>query len=230
MASQLSQYRRLDTPVPFADVDGLIAFLGNYRSSNNFFFQEVRYQDNPGVFLDLKTQIDSLQPKKPSATMIQQDHTHLYSPQKQVRLRTITQHSIHQDTHVMYAPQQVAKKRIDTHTVFQQDTNHFYSVHRTAPDPVYSLGNPDDGPRGRIALYKNGTLIAGSEFQFLPSPLNHPQNLLSVSPGPNEVYPRTTLVRTVTSTRAAAGAEAGQMVSSKAYLSIHKPGALPSGE
>ena len=31
MTAQLSEYRRLDTPVPFADVDGLIAFLGNYK-------------------------------------------------------------------------------------------------------------------------------------------------------------------------------------------------------
>ena len=38
VAAQLSEnpgYRRLDTPVPFADVDGLIAFLGNYREINN---------------------------------------------------------------------------------------------------------------------------------------------------------------------------------------------------
>ena len=85
----------------------------------------MRYQNSPGVFLDLKTQIDSLQPKKPAATVIQQDHTHLYSPQKQVRLRRVTQHSIHQDTHVMYAPQQVVKKRIDTHTVFSRTRTTF---------------------------------------------------------------------------------------------------------
>ena len=80
IAAQLSQYRRLDVPVPLAEVDDLFSYLANYRLINNFFFQEVRYQDAPGVFLDLKTKIDSLTTSKEAQTVIQQDHTHFYVP------------------------------------------------------------------------------------------------------------------------------------------------------
>ena len=40
IAAQLLQYRRLDVPVPLAEVDGLLSFLSsNYRLINNFFFK-----------------------------------------------------------------------------------------------------------------------------------------------------------------------------------------------
>ena len=38
IAAQLLQYRRLDVPVPLAEVDGLFACLNKYRQINNFFF------------------------------------------------------------------------------------------------------------------------------------------------------------------------------------------------
>ena len=113
IAAQLLQYRRLDVPVPLAEVDGLLAFLSsNYRLINNFFFQEVRYQDAPGVFLDLKTKIDSLTTSKEAQTVIQQDHTHFYAPQKQVRVRRVTQNHLQLDTHVMFSPQQEVRELI----------------------------------------------------------------------------------------------------------------------
>ena len=119
IAAQLSQYRRLDVPVPLAEVDGLFSYLATYRLISTFFFQEVRCQDAPGVFLDLKTKINNLTPSREAQTVIQQDHTHFYAPQKQVRVRKVTQNHLQLDTHVMFSPQQVVRKRIDTHTLLQ---------------------------------------------------------------------------------------------------------------
>ena len=77
LAAQLAQYRRLDTLVPFSEIAGLTAFLSNYRLLSNLSFEQVLYKDSPGVFLDLKTKIDALQPRKQSTQLIQQDHTQL---------------------------------------------------------------------------------------------------------------------------------------------------------
>ena len=45
LASQLSNYRRLDTLVPFSEVDGLTLFLTNYRLLTNLSFDQVLYKD-----------------------------------------------------------------------------------------------------------------------------------------------------------------------------------------
>ena len=50
LAVQLSNYRRIDTLVPFSEVDGLTLFLSNYRLLTNFSFDQVLYKDSPGVF------------------------------------------------------------------------------------------------------------------------------------------------------------------------------------
>lgn len=189
LASQLAQYRRLDTLVPFSEVDGLQLFLNNYRLLGNLSFEQVLYKDSPGVFLDLKTKIDALQPRKQATQLIQQDHTHLYQP-KQTRVRRVSNTQLFQDTYQTYSPS-ITRQYLSTNTQLFSDTYHWYNVSRTAPDPVYSLGNPDSaGNKGRIALYKNGSLVPGSEFQFLPTPVAHAHNLLSVTPGPapNEFY------------------------------------------
>ena len=104
IASRLSQYRRLDTLVPFADVEGLTDFLTNYRLLTSNACNQVLYLDSPGVFLDQKTKLDSLQPKKEATTLVQQDILTFITPQKLVRMRRITQNSVRLDTHVMYAP------------------------------------------------------------------------------------------------------------------------------
>ena len=49
LAAQLLQYRRLDVPVPLAEVDGLLAFLSsNYRLINKFSFKKSGTRVRPG--------------------------------------------------------------------------------------------------------------------------------------------------------------------------------------
>ena len=103
LASQLAQYRRLDTLVPFSEVDGLQLYLSNYRLLSQLSFEQVLYKDSPGVFLDLKTKIDSLQPRKQPTSLIQQDHTHFYQPQ-QTPVRRVSNTQLLQDTYQTCSP------------------------------------------------------------------------------------------------------------------------------
>lgn len=68
----------------------------------------------------------------------------------------------------------------------QNDIYYKYNVTKVAAEPVYTSGNPDFYNKGRIGLYKDGTLI--STLQLPPTPLAHAYNLLSVTPGPGEHY------------------------------------------
>ena len=62
VGNELALYRHLATPIPFQDVSGLMAFLANYRLLSQNQFESLEYRDSPGVYLDLKTKIDSISP------------------------------------------------------------------------------------------------------------------------------------------------------------------------
>lgn len=165
IAQLLANYRLISSPLDFNDFDPpLSLMLSNYRLLTNQTFSSLvtdslSFLDGPNTRVDLKAKFDDLELTAARRAPVQLFTEQNYSWQPQVA-KTV--------------------KRYDTRQAIVQDVAYYYNITRTR-DPVYSLGNPDDteGYKGRIALYKDGEQV--SVLQFMPTPLAHAYNLLSVT-------------------------------------------------
>ena len=111
VGNQLALYRPLATPIPIHDVSGLLLYLTNYRTLGNAFYDSVNYQDAPGVYIDLKTKIDSMQGHRHAAAQqILSEQYHYYAPQITKR-RPVTEQQPNVENEFVYAPQAGTKKR-----------------------------------------------------------------------------------------------------------------------
>ena len=184
----VEERRRKDELIPVGDISGLAGFLYPWRMKADL-YHDILFLREGDAFANLIQRIQGLTPRTNGFQTITQQHEHIFRPTINRVARNYIQ-TIREGAHQhIWAPETISKTFQSRRTVQEVHTEHSHHVTiKRVGSGNLTLGNPDDGPRGRIALYSNGSLIPGSEFQFLPSPLNHPQNLLSVSPGPNEVY------------------------------------------
>ena len=184
----VEERRRKDERIPVGDISGLAGFLYPWRMKADL-YHDILFLREGDAFVNLIQRIQGLTPRTNGFQTITQQHEHVFRPTIKRVARNYIQTIREGDHQHIWAPETISKTFQSRRTVQEVHTEHSHHVTiKRVGSGNLTLGNPDDGPRGRIALYSNGSLIPGSEFQFLPSPLNHPQNLLSVSPGPNEVY------------------------------------------
>ena len=184
----VEERRRKDELIPVGDISNLTTFLFPWRMKADL-YHDILFLREGDAFVNLIQRIQGLTPRTNGFQTITQQHEHVFRPTINRVSRNYIQTIREGDHQHIWAPETISKTFQSRRTVQEVHTEHSHhmTIKRVGSGNL-TLGNPDDGPRGRIALYSNGVLIPGSEYQFLPSPLNHPQNLLSVSPGPNEVY------------------------------------------
>ena len=184
----VEERRRKDELIHVGDISRLAGFLYPWRMKADL-YHDILFLREGDAFVNLIQRIQGLTPRTNGFQTITQQHEHVFRPTINRVARNYIQTIREGDHQHIWAPETISKTFQSRRTVQEVHTEHSHHVTiKRVGSGNLTLGNPDDGPRGRIALYSNGSLIPGSEFQFLPSPLNHPQNLLSVSPGPGEVY------------------------------------------
>ena len=184
----VEERRRKDELIPVGDISDLTGFLYPWRMKADL-YHDILFLRDGDAFVNLIQRIQGLTPRTNGFQTIWQQHEHVFKPTIKRLARNYYQTIREGDHQHIWAPETISKTFQTRRTVQEVHTEHdHYVTIKRVGSGNFTLGNPDDGPRGRIALHKNGVLVEGSEFRFLPSPINHPQNLLSVSPGPNEIY------------------------------------------
>lgn len=191
LAASLALCRLKSLPVPLAEIDGLFIFLQNqYRALSNSTYEMINLRDysNPGVFFNVAEFLANLSREISfkRGSSVYQELNYTWSPDitKHIHISRPTT-AFQTDVNYSYQVDRTVR-RTKVEQRLQSDIYYNYNVTKVAAEPVYTLGNPDFYNKGRIGLYKDGTLI--STLQLLPTPLAHAYNLLSVTPGPNESY------------------------------------------